>query len=305
MRPATSLTLLLLLPIAACGGGEGDGGSGPAPTGALHLATSGLPAGYTAPYTVRRDGMLLASAALTAGDSVVIPALPFGTYAVQWGPRVTQTGGDNFTWGAPDDTVEIAAVDTTIGVTGRYVPLTGGLVFEAVGPVGSTIWYKLEPIAGGPAVVAWASAGVAWHTSNLRPGTYRVVPHPSTNRVDGLTREVTSDTLQALVTAGALDTVRPVLRPLEAVLEVVVVGLPPGATAFWGLTDVGGSWSIVGSAGPGGSYHLIPRQGQGIPDWSDVVIGDTTYLPSFNAGPVSIRFGFPVLRTDTVRYAPQ
>jgi len=306
MRQTRAALWLCLLPLASCGGGDGSGGNGPAPTGLLKVAATGLPAGYTAPYTVLHDGAPIATDALPAGDSLLYPGLAFGTYVVKWGNRITQTGGETFTWAAAPDTVVLAASDSLYLVTGHYAAITGGLVIAPTGPAGTGVQYHVEPLAGGTSTYAVAQVDLPARVWNLAPGTYRVVPSPSTNVVNGIGRRITSDTMQALVVVGpTVDTVQPVFRPLEAVVEAVVLGLPAGARGYWGITDVGGSWSVGGSAPGGSSLLLISFTGNATALWSDVVVNDTTYVASYDPGPFPISFGFPFLRSDTIRYAPQ
>ena len=306
MRLTRALLASCLLLSVACGGTDSSGGNGPAPTGVLKVAATGLPAGYTAPYTLLRDGVSIATDALSAGDSLLYPGLALGTYVVKWGNRITQTGGATFTWGASADTVVLAAPDILYLATGHYAAITGGLVIAPTGPAGTGIQYHLEPIAGGTATWAVAQVDLPARVWNLAPGAYRVVPTPSSNIVDGIGRTITSDTIQALVVAGpAVDTVQPDFRPLEAVVEVVVLGLPTGARGYWGITDVGGAWSVGGSA-PGGKSPLpVPHAGSATAFWADVVFNDTTWVASYDPGPFPITIGFPILRSDTIRYAPQ
>lgn len=302
LTPAMLAACLLL---AACGGSDASGGPGPAPTAVLKVAATGLPAGYTAPYTLLKDGAPVATDALSAGDSLLYAGLAYGTYVVKWGNRITRTGGDTFTWAATADTVILAAADVVYLATGEYAAITGGLILAPSGPPGTGVWYALQPQAGGFPVNALAQVDLPARVSNLAPGAYLLVPRAQTNVVNGLSREVGADTLQVLVTVGpALDTIRPVFRPLDAMLEAVVLGLPTGLRAGWGITDTGGSWSVGGSAPTGTTFLRVVSEGTATALWGDVFVGDTTYIPAYDSGPFPVAFGFPILRSDTIRYAP-
>lgn len=293
--------------LAACGGG-GTGESGGAQTGVLTVAASGIPAGYTAPYTVLRDGAPVLSGALTAAETRSHPGLPYGDYVVRWDPRTVSDSGDRFTYAAAADTTVVAAADPPYLVTGEYAVTSAGFLVIAIGgPAGAAVGFTGSRLGSDTVLHGVAVVGQPARFSNLRPGQYTLTFFRGTSVVDGFIRQVYSlDTLVIEAVASpvlARDTV--LLLPYEGFVRLVIEGLPPSIHAQGSFVEANGLWREDPRI-PAGPYDLaFYDSGTAYASWAPVTVGDTTWVPSFSAGPYSIAPSFPLLATDTIRYVAQ
>jgi len=298
---------LVFAVLAACSGGE-PGGTAPQPTASLTVAATGLPVGFTAPFTVFREGQTVATAALSGSETRTYQGLPYGRYVVRWGQRVALINGDIHTYAAAEDTTMVAGADPPAVVTGEFSPITGGIEVSPTGaPPGVSLNFRVYPLAGGPSSPSTAIVGSPRRVTNLSPGAYLLVFYETINLVNGLYQSVISpDTLLATVAVGAtLTPVAPVYRARYAMIDVVVLGLPADLKAPWGYTNLISSFSSGSSVPPGPARLFIPYEGAMLAEWGTVTARDTTWVATYNPGPFAIVPSFTPVAGDTIRYAAQ
>lgn len=305
--PSSQCLPLLLAVLVACGG-QGTNEGGVQPTGTLAVAATGLPDGYTAAFAVLRDGAPVLSGALSGAEIRSYPGLPYGAYVVRWDPRTTSDSGDSFTYAAAADTTMVADADPPYLVTGEYAVTSAGFVVIASGgPAGAAAGFTGSRLGSDTVLNGVATVGVPARFSNLRPGHYTITFRRSNAVVDGLVRQVYStDTLIFQAVASpvmARDTVQ--LLPYDGFVRLVVLGLPPLVHARASFVEVNDLWR-VDQAIPAGPYDLgFQDSGTVYASWAPVTVGDTTWVPTFNAGPYDIAPSFSRLATDTIRYVAQ
>lgn len=305
--PSRRYLPLLLAVLVACGG-EGSGGTAPPPNGRLTVRATGLPDGYTAPLTVFRAGQTVAVDAVSGSVPRTYVGLLHGRYVVRWGNRTARVSGDTLTFAAAEDTIQVNASEPPPVATGEFAIITGGMEVVPTGaPSGVALFFQVWPPGGGPVFGSVAVIGAPRRLTNLAPGAYSLVFYEGPSLVDGEYRTVFSpETLLANVTVGTvLTTVAPVFLPRDAVIDVVVAGLPADLQAPWGYTNLAGSFSVGSIVPPGPARLFIPYGGDFLAEWGAVTARDTTWAATYNPGPFSLTPSFTVIQGDTIRYAAQ
>jgi hypothetical protein len=307
LSPSRRCLSPLLAVLAACGGGE-SGGAGPQADGRLTVTATGLPDGYTAPFTVVRAGQTVAIDAVSGSVPRTYGGLLHGRCVVGWGNRTARVSGDTLTFAAAEDTVQVTASEPPPVATGEFAIITGGMeVIPTGAPSGVALFFQVWPPGGGPVFGSVAVIGAPRRLTNLAPGAYSLVFYEGPSLVDGEYRTAISpDTLLAAVRVGtALTPVAPVFLPRDAVIDVVVTGLPADLRAPWGYTNLAGSFSVGGLVPPGPARLFVPYGGDFVAEWGVVTARDTTWTAIYNPGPFTLVPSFTPIPGDTIRYAPQ
>ncbi|WP_287372876.1 hypothetical protein [Oceanithermus sp.] len=217
-----------------------------ADTGALELASTGLPAGLSAQYSVSGPS----SAGSYTGDQTLPQLIP-GTYTV--GASEVSDGYATYTPSPPSADVAVSAGASSTA-SFSYTLLPAALNVDVTAPTGSTPSVTLSGPSGPYTVSAPGTTGF----SNVTPGVYTVTADPI---VVDYRRYVPSYPASVEVFSGQTANVPVVYAPTTAAIEVTVTD-PVGQASITVTGPNGYSRTITASTIldglEAGTYNLTP-----------------------------------------------